>query len=117
MVLSRILIMSTLAFAAVSQDATPMPDTSSTTIELDGQRAQALAAAYAAYREHLPEARAEQYAVHVHASRDGTIQVVFEPLLAPGERPALGGRNAAGRELNVWVKTDDYSIDRVAFAR
>lgn len=117
MVFSRILLMSTLAFAAVSQDASPMADTSNASIELDGPRARALAVAYAAYREQLPDARPEHYAVHVHAAEGDSIQVVFEPLPAPGEKPTLGGRTAQGRELSVWVKTGDYTVERTAFAR
>lgn len=116
MLFRRILLMSTLAFSAVSHAATPMTD-SARTIELDGTRAQALTVALDAFRKQVPEAKIEAYSVHVDAAEDGIVQVVFEPRLAPGETPALGGRTSAGRELNVRVRTVDYGVDGVSFAR
>lgn len=113
----RILLMSTLAFSAASLPASPMPDATNSTIELDGSRARALAAAFDAFQAKVPDARIESYLVHVHAAADGIIEIVFEPRFAPGEKPTLGGRTAAGPEVNVRVKSADYSIDGVSFAR
>lgn len=107
--------MSTLAFAAFPQEAKSM--SKDDVVQLDGAGARALAVAYDAYREKLPDAKIESYTVHVHRAADGVIQVVFAPKPVAGEKPTLGGRTAQGRELNVWVSTDDYTVDRVSFAR
>lgn len=117
MLSSRILLMSTLAFTSLANAGMPNPEASAAAIELDGSRARALDVAFDAFRDKLPDAVVERYSVHVHAAQDGVIQVVFEPRLAPDEKPTLGGRTSAGRELNVWVKTDGYVVDRTAFAR
>ncbi len=105
--------MSTLA-VAFATEPTPM---TRPPVELDGAAARALAAALPAFAEQLPGARIEDYIVHVNPPADDSVQVVFEPRRAPGEKPTLGGRTAAGAELNVWVKTRDYAIERVSFAR
>jgi hypothetical protein len=114
--LIRILLMSTLAFAAFPQDAMPMPNQDAVQ-QLDGRNARALAAAYATFREKLPEADITAYTVEVHAPAEGAIRVVFSPKLAPGEKPTLGGRTSQGREISVWVSAEDYSVVRSAFSR
>lgn len=115
MAFSRILLMTTLAFSSATQ-AAPMTD-APPSIEIDGVRARALAVAWTSFGEKLPDADGARYAVHLHPIDDGIVQVVFEPLPEPGAAPTLGGRTAAGRELNVWVDTADYSVERTAFAR
>ena len=107
--------MSTLAFATFPQEARPMSNDDS--VQLDGTSARAVSVAYGAYLEKMPEADIASYAVHVHRPADGRIQVVFSPKLAAGEKPTLGGRAAQGREFNVWVSTDDFSVVQVSFAR
>ena len=117
MVFSRIVLMSTLAFGSLANAGMQTPESPATTVELDGCRARALDVAFDAFRDKLPDAALERYSVHVHDARDGVVQVVFEPRLAAGEAPTLGGRTSAGAELNVWVKTDGYTVDRTSFAR
>lgn len=112
--LAGLLTMSTLAAVAFATEPTPM---TRAPVELDGAAARAVAAALPSFAEKVPGARIEDYIVHVNPPADDTVQVVFEPRRAPGETPVLGGRTAAGAELNVWVKTGDYSIERVSFAR
>lgn len=106
--------MSTLASVAFATD--PRPVTPSP-IELDGRSARALAAALPAFAEKAPGAKLDDYSVHVNPPADGTVQVVFEPRQPEGQPPALGGRSGAGPEVNVWVRTDDYAVDRVSLAR
>jgi len=116
MVFNRILLMSTLAFASLAQaahgaGATPAP------IELDGARAAALAAAVPVFKDTQPDADLAHFHVHVHPAEDGTFQVIFEPHQADDGAAVAGGRTAHGRELNVWIKASDNTLDRFAFAR
>ena len=115
MSLMRTLIMTTL-FASATTSPIAMP-VQSQPVELDGTAARALTAAYAAFHEKLPEAAIERYTVQVFPPQGAEVKVVFSPALQPGEVPTLGGRGAAGRELNVWVATPGYAIARVSFAR
>ena len=117
MVFSRILLMSTLAFGSLANAGLQDSKPADATIELDGSRARALQVAMATFAEKLPDASLERYSVHLHGERDGLVQVVFEPRLAPDEKPTLGGRTIAGAELNVWVKVDGFSVERTSFAR
>ncbi|MCD9029023.1 hypothetical protein LDO26_12515 [Luteimonas sp. BDR2-5] len=108
--------MSTLAFANLAQAATAS-DTVPAPVELDGARAAALAAAVPVFRDKQPDANLANFHVHVHPAQDGTFQVIFEPRQDNEAAPTLGGRTAHGRELNVWIKASDNSLDRIAFAR
>lgn len=115
MVFNRILLMSTLAFASLTQAAAAAD--APTAVVLDGARAAALAAAVPVFRDKEPDADLANFQIHVHPAEDGSYQVVFEPRQAEGAAPTLGGRTAHGRELNVWIKAADNSLDRIAFAR
>lgn len=115
MVFNRILLMSTLAFASLTQ-AAAAADTP-TAVVLDGARAAALAAAVPVFREKQPEADLANFQIHVHPAENGTYQVVFEPRQVDESAPTLGGRTAHGRELNVWIKSADNTLERIAFAR
>lgn len=115
MVFNRILLMSTLAFASLAQAASAGGAPSA--VVLDGARAAALAAAVPVFREKQPEADLANFQIHVHPAEDGTVQVVFEPRQADESAPTLGGRTAHGRELNVWIKSADNTLDRISFAR
>ena len=116
MVFNRILLMSTLAFASLAQ-AAAATDTAPTPVELDGARAAALAAAVPVFQDKQPDANLANFHVHVHPAQDCTFQVVFEPRQDNAAAPTLGGRTAHGRELNVWIKAADNTLDRIAFAR
>ncbi|TDK29176.1 hypothetical protein [Luteimonas terrae] len=107
--------MSTLAFASLTQAAAAADAPSA--VVLDGARAAALAAAVPVFRDKQPDADLANFQIHVHPVEDGSYQVVFEPRQAEGAAPTLGGRTAHGRELNVWIKAADNSLDRIAFAR
>ncbi|WP_149194431.1 hypothetical protein [Luteimonas suaedae] len=107
--------MSILATASFMQEAAPAEGNAA--VEIDGERVRALGVAYDAYREKMPEAKIENYTVKVNGKQDGKIEVAFVPKLAQGEQPTLGGRTSLGRGLTVWVAVDDFSVDRVAFAR
>lgn len=103
--------MSVLTTASVAGDTT-----AARAVELDGAHARAIAAAVDAATQKLPGTDLDQYTVK--ATRDGgEFQVIFVPKLAPGEKPALGGRTSQGQELNVWVSADGYAVSRTAFAR
>ena len=117
MVFNRILLMSTLAFAALAAQSAQGTNTPQTPIELDGARAAALAAAVPVFKDKQPEADLAHFHVHVHPVADGAFQVVFEPRQENDAAPTLGGRTAHGRELNVWIKAADNTLDRIAFAR
>lgn len=112
---NRILLMSTLAFASFTQAASAAG--TPTAVVLDGVRAAALAAAVPVFKDKQPDADLANFQIHVHPADDGTYQMVFEPRQADEGAPTLGGRTAHGRELNVWIKSSDNSIDRIAFAR
>lgn len=114
LVLAGMLTMSTLASVAFATDSRPMTPP---TIELDGRAARALAAALPAFAEKAPGATLDGYTVHINPPADGLVQVVFEPRQPEGAPPTLGGRTAAGAEVNVWVRTDDYAVERVSLAR
>jgi len=107
--------MSTLAFASFTQAASAA-DTP-TAVVLEGARAAALAAAVPVFKDKQPDADLANFQIHVHPADDGTYQVVFEPRQADEGAPMLGGRTAHGRELNVWIKAADNSLDRISFAR
>ncbi|WP_159681055.1 hypothetical protein [Luteimonas sp. 9C] len=107
--------MSTLAFSALAAQAAQ--GTTPTPVELDGARAAALAAAVPVFHDKQPDADLAQFHVHVHPAADGTFQVVFEPRQASDAAPTLGGRTSHGRELNVWIKAADNTLERIAFAR
>ena len=84
-------------------------------VEVSGEQARAIAAAFGAFREKEPNADASDYSVRV--SRDGSsYRVVFLPALAPGETPKAGGSTSLGREVSVWVKADG-EVERTSFAR
>lgn len=109
--LAGIILMSVLTTASVAGDTT-----AARAVEIDGAHARAIAAAVEAAVQKLPDADFAQYTVK--AKRDGgEFQVIFVPRLAPGEKPALGGRTSQGQELNVWVSADDFAVSRTAFAR
>lgn len=107
--------MSILATASFAQEAAPAEGAPA--VEIDGARARALSVAYDAYREKMPEADIANYSVKVKGEQDGRIEVAFVPKFAPGEQPTLGGRTSLGRGLTVWVRVEDFSVDKVAFAR
>lgn len=118
MVFKRILLMSTLGFASIAaQAAQSGAATTAPPVELDGARAAALAAAVPVFKDKQPDAEIGNFHVHVHPAEDGTYQVVFEPRQENDAAPTLGGRTAHGRELNVWIKAADNTLDRIAFAR
>lgn len=106
--------MITFANAAIASGTQPM-DTPA--LELDGASVRVLAAALPAFTEKAPGSQLDDYIVHLNPPADGVVQVVFEPRLPKDASPTLGGGNAAGPELNVWVKTSDYSVDKVSLAR
>ncbi|MCD9033215.1 hypothetical protein LDO32_15930 [Luteimonas sp. Y-2-2-4F] len=99
------------AFAAGSQPA------AKPAVELDGASVRALAAALPAFAEKAPQAQLDQYIVHVKPPADGLVQIVFEPRQPEGAPPTLGGRTAAGAEVNVWVRSEDYTVERSSLAR
>ena len=76
-----------------------------------------LAAAVPVFHDKQPDADLAQFHVHVHPAADGTFQVVFEPRQDRDAAPTLGGRTSHGRELNVWIKAADNTLERIAFAR
>lgn len=98
-------------FAAPSAPAAPAA------LEIDGSRAQVIAAAVPAFSGQAPQAQLENYVVHVKPPQDGLVQVVFEPRQPEGQPPRLGGRNPNGPEVNVWVRLADHGIERTSFAR
>ncbi len=106
--------MTTLANAAFASGLQSMEQPA---LELDGTAVRTLAAALPAFVGKAPEAQLEDYIVHVNPPREGTVQVVFEPRQPDDAPPTLGGATAAGPEVHVWVKTHDYSIDRISLAR
>ncbi|WP_255703439.1 hypothetical protein [Lysobacter sp. GX 14042] len=115
LLLTGLLIMTTFATAAFATGTQPM-DTRA--LELDGAAVRALATALPAFAEKAPASQLDDYTVHVNPSRDGVVQVVFEPRLPEGEPPTLGGSNAAGPEVNVWVRTTGgYAVEKVTLAR
>ena len=116
---ASILIVSTLAMAMFPHDAAaggqqPVPPAK---VEVGGAQARAVAAAFGAFEEKLPEAKIEQYSVVVEPAGDGGFQVDFVPGFAPGETPTPGGRTSLGRGLTVWISAGDYQVQKVAFAR
>lgn len=107
-------MINTFAHAGLaSQPATSQP----AVLELDGSRVRVLATALPAFAEKAPDARLDDYHVHVHPEKDGVAQVVFEPRQPEGAPPTLGGSTAAGPEVNVWVRVADNAVDRVSLAR
>lgn len=106
--------MTTFASPAIVSAATPAPPQP---LELSGHQVRALAAALPAFAEKAPEARLEQYAVHLQPAQDGLQQVIFEPRQDDSAAPTLGGRTAAGPEVNVWIRTSDYGVERASLAR
>lgn len=98
-------------FAASSAPAEPAA------LEIDGSRAQVIATAVPAFAGQAPDAQLGNYIVHVKPAQDGLVQVVFEPRQPEGQPPTLGGRNANGPEVNVWVRLADHGIERTSFAR
>lgn len=103
-------------FATTGFAAPPAP-AEAQALEIDGSRVQVLAAALSAFSENEPDARLANYIVHVNPPQDGLSQVVFEPRQPEGQPPTLGGRTAAGREINVWVRESDHGIERVSRSR
>lgn len=85
-------------------------------VKLDGPQARAISVAYEAYRQKAPNAELENYTVVVQPD-DGKIKVSFVPKPVEGAPPTLGGRNANGAEISVWVSKDDYSVEKVSGAR
>lgn len=106
--------MSTFAHAAFP--AAPQAD-AARPVELDGASARALAAALPVFAEKAPHAELDAYIVHLKPPADGLVQVVFEPRQPEGQPPTLGGSTAAGVEVNVWVRTADYGVERSSLAR
>lgn len=107
--------MTTFATTAFATGAQPMQPTA---LELDGAAVRALATALPAFAEKAPASRLDDYIVHVNPPEDGVVQVIFEPRLPEGEPPTLGGGNAAGPEVNVWVRTTgDHAVEKVTLAR
>ena len=98
-------------FAAPSAPAEPAA------LEIDGVRAQVIAAAVPTFAEQAPQAQLDNYIVHVKPPQDGVVQVVFEPRQPEGQPPKLGGRNANGPEVNVWIRLADHGVERTSFAR
>lgn len=109
-----LLIMTTFASAAFATGIQPMQ---ATALELDGAAVRALAAALPAFAGKAPGSKLDDYIVHVNPPEEGLVQVVFEPRLPEGEPPTLGGANAAGPEVNVWVRTADYEVEKTSLAR
>lgn len=110
--------MSTLAMAMFHHDAAAGGQPARPAkVEVAGAHARAVAAAFEAFNDKLPEARIEDYSVIVEPAEEGGFQVDFVPGFAPGETPTLGGRTSLGRGLTVWITAGDYQVQRVAFAR
>ena len=103
-------------FATTGFAAPPAP-AEAQALEIDGSRVQVLVATLSAFSENEPDARLANYIVHVNPPQDGLSQVVFEPRQPEGQPPTLGGRTAAGREINVWVRESDHGIERVSRSR
>ncbi|KGO99647.1 hypothetical protein N791_02710 [Lysobacter defluvii IMMIB APB-9 = DSM 18482] len=108
------LIMTTFANAAFATGIQPMEKPA---LELDGTAVRALAAALPAFAGKAPGSKLDDYIVHVNPAEDGLVQVVFEPRLPEGQPPTLGGSTPAGPEVNVWVRTEDYEVEKTSLAR
>lgn len=106
--------MTTFANTAFATGIQPMDKPA---LELDGAAVRALASALPAFAEKAPGSKLDNYIVHVNPPEDGLVQVVFEPRLPEGEPPTLGGSNAAGPEVNVWIRTGDYGVEKTSLAR
>lgn len=106
--------MNTFAYAGPGSASAPAE---AQALEIDGSRVQVIAAALPAFAEKAPQAQLSAYVVHVNPAEDGVVQVVFEPRQPEGQPPTLGGRTAAGPEVNVWVRVADHTVDRVSLAR
>ena len=106
--------MSTFANAAFPAAAQPAGKPA---VELDGASVRALAAALPAFAENAPQAQLDNYIVHIKPPADGLVQIVFEPRQPEGAPPKLGGRTGAGAEVSVWVRSEDYTVDRTSLAR
>ena len=90
-----------------------VPDRQSTHLTAAMTRALRTAVAKLAADAHSP---LSHYDVQL-VTREGVIEVVFVPLLAPGERYIRGGATSLGREVHYDVDVATNTVVRTSFAR
>ncbi len=84
-------------------------------VELEGRFLKAIEAAHGAFRQKAPDADINNYNVKIRP-QGHQVQITFIPR-QDANAAVLGGKTPYGRELSVLISIDDYSIEKVQFAR